>query len=68
MQPVDMGDQLRLTGPPTEVETQHLIGAFGRRAPNPQTDQEAGDQGHIDLDPDAVGRLAEQVAAAQGHM
>src|SRR5262245_61491451 len=36
MQPFDMGDQLRLTGPPTEVETEHLIGAFGRRAPDPQ--------------------------------
>ena len=41
MQSFDMSDQLRLTGPPAEVETEHLIGAFGRRAPDPQADQQA---------------------------
>jgi hypothetical protein len=38
MQPFEMGDQLRLTGPTAKVETEHLIGAFGRRAPDPQAD------------------------------
>ena len=28
MQPFEMGDQLRLTGPTAQVETEHLIGAF----------------------------------------
>src|SRR5216683_2605786 len=65
MQPFEMRDHLRLTGPSAEGETQHLIGAFGRRASNPQTDEEASDQGHRDLYPDAVGRLTYQVAAAQ---
>src|SRR6266446_4371387 len=65
MQPFEMGDQLRLTGPPAEVETEHLIGAFGRRAPDPQADQQAGNQGHIDLHPHTIGRLTQQVSAAQ---
>ena len=65
MQPFDMGDQLRLTGPPAEVETEHLIGAFGRRVPDPQADQQTGDQGHIDLHPHAIGCLTQQVSAAQ---
>src|SRR5882724_10828313 len=51
MQPVDMGDQLRFTGPPAEVETEHLVRAFGRRMPDPQADQQAGDQGYIHLHP-----------------
>ena len=65
MQPFEMGDQLRLTGPTAQVETEHLIGAFGRRAPDPQADQQAGDQGHIDLHPHPIGRLTQQVSAAQ---
>src|SRR5438093_11134628 len=65
MQPFEMGDQLRLTGPTAQVETEHLIGAFGRRAPDPQADQQAGDQGHIDLHPHTIGRLTQQVSAAQ---
>src|SRR6266568_176949 len=44
MQPVDMGDQLHFTGPPAEVETEHLVRTFGRRTPDPQADQQAGDQ------------------------
>ena len=65
MQPFEMGDQLRLTGPTAQVETEHLIGAFGRRASDPQADQQAGDQGHIDLHPHTIGRLTQQVSAAQ---
>src|SRR6516225_2178580 len=64
MQPFEMGDQLRLTSPTAKVETEHLIGAFGRRAPDPQADQQAGDQGHIDLHPHTIGRLTQQVSAA----
>ena len=65
MQPVDMGDQLRLTGPPAEGETEHLIRTFGRRTPDPQADQQAGAQGHIHVYPHTVGRLTQQVSAAQ---
>ena len=65
MQPVDMGNQLRFTGPSAEVETKHFVRAFGGRASDPQTDQQAGDQGHIDLDPHAIGTLAEQMATTQ---
>src|SRR6266581_5570103 len=65
MQPVDMGDQLHFTGPPAEVETEHLVRTFGRRPSDPQADQQAGDQGHIHLYPHTVGRLTQQVSAAQ---
>jgi hypothetical protein len=65
MQPFEMGNQLRLTGPTAKVETEPLIGAFGRRAPDPQADQQTGDQGHIDLPPHAIGCLTQQVSAAQ---
>jgi hypothetical protein len=60
-----MGDQLRLSGPTAQVETEHLISAFGRCAPDPQADQQAGDQGYIDLHPYTIGRLTQQVSAAQ---
>ena len=65
MQPFEMGDQLRLTSPTAKVETEHLISAFGRRTPDPQADQQAGDQGHIDLHPHTIGRLTQQVSATQ---
>ena len=65
MQPFEMGDQLHFTGPTAQVETEHLIGAFGRRPPDPQADQQAGDQGHIHLHPHTIGRLTQQVSAAQ---
>ena len=65
MQPFEMGDQLRLTGPTAQGETEHFLGAFGWRAPAPQADQQAGDQGHIDLHPHTMGRLTQQVSAAQ---
>ena len=64
MQPFEMGDQLRLTGPPAEVETEHLIGAFGRCTPDPQADQQAGAQGHRHLHPHTINRLTQQVSAA----
>jgi hypothetical protein len=35
MQPVNRGDQRHVTLPPAEVETEHLIGVFSRRRPNP---------------------------------
>src|ERR687895_539312 len=65
MQLFEMGDQLRFTGPPTEVETEHLIRAFGRRTLDPQADQQAGNEGDIHLHPHAVGRLTQQVSTAQ---
>ena len=44
MQAVNMDDQLRFTGPPTEVETEHLVRPFGGRPSDPQADQQTGDQ------------------------
>jgi hypothetical protein len=64
MQPFEMGDQLHLTGPTAQVETEHLIGAFGRCTPDPQADEQAGDQGHIHLYPHTISRLTQQVSAA----
>lgn len=49
MQPFNMSDHFCRTGPPTEIEAQHLIRAFGRRAPHPQTDEQASNQRHVDL-------------------
>src|SRR6266849_463232 len=65
MQRFEMGDQLRFTGPPAEGETEHLIRAFGRHALDPQADQQAGNEGDIHWHPHAVGRLTQQVSAAQ---
>ena len=65
MQAVNMGHQLLFTRPPTEVETQHLVGALGGCPPDPQADQQTGDDRHIDLDRHPIRPLAEQVPAAQ---
>jgi hypothetical protein len=45
----DMGDHFPCTGPPAEIETEHLIRPFGRRAAHPQTDEQTGNQRHVDL-------------------
>jgi hypothetical protein len=65
MQAVNVGNHFLLTGPPTEVETEHLIGTFGGRPSDPQADQQTGNQGHIHLDPHALFALAQQMPTAQ---
>ena len=45
-------------GPPTEIKAHHFIGAFGGRTPDPQVDQQTGDDGDIHLDGDPVGPIA----------
>src|SRR2546427_11137431 len=65
MQAVNMGDHLLFTRPPTEVETQHLIGALGGRPSHPQADQQTRNKGRIHLDAHPVEPLAQQMSAAQ---
>lgn len=65
LQAVDMGKHFCGTRPTTEIETEHLIGPFGRRTPRPQSNEQASDENHIDLQLHAVGTVAEQLAAAQ---
>src|SRR5712691_11093862 len=62
LQAVDMRNHFSRTRPATEIETEHLIVAFGRRAPHPQTNEQAGNERPIDLQLHAVGALTEQVA------
>lgn len=60
-----MGLQFRFAGPALEVELNHLQGAHRWLAANPQTDQQAGDDRHIDLDSDARVTVRQQVPATQ---
>ena len=53
------------TGPATEIEAKQFIGPFGRGATHPQTQEQAGNQRHVDLQLHAVLTLAKQVTAAQ---
>ena len=46
---IEMRGQLVQAGPALEVEAQHLVGAFGRLATDPESDQQAGDQRRVDL-------------------
>jgi hypothetical protein len=65
MQTLNMRNHFGSTGPATEIEAEQLVGAFGGGPPYPQTNEQAGDEGHIDLQMDAVRALTEQMAATQ---
>ena len=60
-----MGFHLRQAGPADEVELDHLQRSFGRFAAGIQSDQQAGDQGDVQLDGDAVFTVADEMAAAE---
>src|SRR5271157_5042871 len=51
-------------GPTLKVELQHLPGSLGRLASRPQDDEQAGDQGGIDLQGNAVLRRRQELLAA----
>ena len=48
-----------------EVEAEHLVRPLRRFAPDPHSNQQAGDQRQIDLDFHTILARAQQVAAAQ---
>ena len=54
-----MSHQLFVRGPADEVELKHLQSANGWFPPGPETDQEAGDDGQVDLDGDAGTAVSE---------
>jgi hypothetical protein len=60
-----MGKHLSRSSPATEIETEQLVGAFRGGAPNPQTDEQTGNQGYVDLQLHPIFTLAEQMATAQ---
>ena len=60
-----MGQHFSGTGPATEIEAKQFIGSFGRGTAHPQTDEQAGNQRHVDLQLHAVLTLAQQVTTAQ---
>jgi hypothetical protein len=49
MQAFDLSDDLARSGPTTEIEAKQLVGSFRRHPSHPQTDEETGDQRHVDL-------------------
>src|SRR5207244_3178605 len=61
----DMCQQFSLSRPPGEEQAEHLEGALGGFFAYPQTQQQAGDYRHIDLDGYPVGALTQQVPTAQ---
>src|SRR5438128_231484 len=65
MQAINMGDQFSFRGPATEVEAEHLIRPLGRCLSDPQAEQQARNEGGIDLDTHPIHPLAQQMPAAQ---
>jgi len=45
-----MRDHFPRTRPPAEVKAKHLVRSFRRRAAHPETDEQTGNQRHLDLD------------------
>ena len=65
LQAINMRKHFGRTGPATEIEAEQLIGAFGRGPAHPQTDEQAGNQRHVDLQLHPILTLTEQMATAQ---
>ena len=65
MQTFDMRNGLTCSGPPTEIEAEQFIRAFRRCPPHPQTDEETGDQRHVDLQLHPILTVTEEMATAQ---
>ena len=65
MQFFDVLEQLLLAGQTGEIETDHLIRSQRRLLAGPQGDQQAGDDGQVGLDLDAVFTVTDQMPTAQ---
>jgi hypothetical protein len=57
--------QFLQAGPALQVELEHFPGPFGRLAAGPHDNQQAGDQGHVDLDGNTVGVGSQQVPTTE---
>ena len=55
-------------GPTLKIELQHLPGSLGRLTSRPQDDEQAGDQGGVDLQGNAVLRCRQELAYSQGRI
>jgi hypothetical protein len=62
---MEMSRQFLKSGPAGEVELNHLQSAFGWLASDPDADQEARDDGQIDLDGDTILAIGEQMPATE---
>ena len=60
-----MSHQFVFRGPAREVELNHLQGAKGWFPADPETDEQTGDDGQVDLDRDAVVAVGQQMTATQ---
>ena len=60
-----MSQQFLFRGPVHEVELNHLQGANGWLPPYPETDEQTGDDGQVDLDRNAVLAVGQQMTATQ---
>jgi hypothetical protein len=63
--PADVLQQFFDRGQAAEVELQHLPGSLGRFLASPKADEQAGDDGQVDLDGDAVLAGGQQVLTTQ---
>ena len=60
-----MSNHFLCTCPPTEIETKQFIRALGRRATHPQTDEQTGNQRHVDLELYPILPVTEEMPTAQ---
>ena len=65
MQPINMGEHFCRTRPATEIEAKQLIRPFGRCAAHPQTDEQAGNQRHVDLQLHPILTVTEEMPTPQ---
>ena len=65
MQPFNMGDYFCRTRPAAEIEAQQLIRPFGRCPAHPQTDKQAGNQRHVDLQLHTILTVTEEMPTPQ---
>ena len=65
VQLLQVRDEFSFTRPPLEVQAQHLESPLGRLVAGPLHDQQAGDQGQVDLDPHAVLAGGQEMLAAE---
>ena len=65
MQALHMGDYFCRSRPAAEIETEQLIGPFGRGAADPETDEQAGNQRQVDLQLHPILTVTEEMPTPQ---
>jgi hypothetical protein len=64
IQAIDMCNHFGRTSPPTEIETGQLIRSSHRGPAHPQSEEQAGNQGHVHLQLYPIRTVTEQLATA----